>query len=247
MDISILILLAVILVAVAVLIGFLLATVFGGKSTEPPPQAKRQGLDHRISFYTDHHLRHFILQINGKTIESPRMLQENERRQLLLLSNALRKWLNLEPAPSTKSKEVTSAEGSQGLAPEPVPKSPGVVPGHEPTLFPELPNAAVPTASAEAPAKKGVADWLAQALQPKSILSEPPKSIAVQVDEILQRKLLEKGWQQRGIRLLELPNKGMVVLIGLDQYATVDDVPDDEIRSLIHASVSEWEAKMYGG
>ncbi len=69
----------------------------------------------------------------------------------------------------------------------------------------------------------------------------------MQVDEILQRRLQEKGWQQRGIRLLELPNKGMVVMIGLDQYATVEDVPDAEIQAILRASVREWEAKMYGG
>jgi hypothetical protein len=69
----------------------------------------------------------------------------------------------------------------------------------------------------------------------------------MQVDEILQRKLQERGWGGRGIRLMELPHKGMVVLIGLDQYATVEEVPDPEIQTLIRASVREWETKMTGG
>jgi len=69
----------------------------------------------------------------------------------------------------------------------------------------------------------------------------------MQVDEILQKKLQERGLQQRGVRLMELPNKGMVVLIGLEQYATVEEVPDAEIQALIRASVSEWETNMMGG
>jgi len=36
-------------------------------------------------------------------------------------------------------------------------------------------------------------------------------------------------------------------MIGLDQYATVEDVPDAEIQAILRASVREWEAKMYGG
>ena len=40
---------------------------------------------------------------------------------------------------------------------------------------------------------------------------------------------------------MELPTKGMVVMIGLDQYDTVDDVPDPAIQALIRTSVKEWE------
>lgn len=245
MDISILILLAVILVAVAVLVGFLLATVLGGKSAEPSPQVKKERLDHRISFFTDRQLRRIILQLDGRTIQSPHLLKEDERHRLVLLYHALKNWLNLESIPIGKQTEETHETQPSKVVPELTTQISAVSPAQEST-FPELPNSAIST-SADQPAKKGVADWLAQALQPKSSLSEPPRSIAVQVDAILQRKLQERGWHQQGIRLLELPNKGMVVLVGLDQYTTVDEVPDAEIRALIRASVNEWEAKMVGG
>jgi hypothetical protein len=49
---------------------------------------------------------------------------------------------------------------------------------------------------------------------------------------------------QRGVRLLELPNKGMVVMVGLEQYSGVDEVPDDEIRSMIKLAVAEWETRV---
>jgi len=40
---------------------------------------------------------------------------------------------------------------------------------------------------------------------------------------------------------MELPNKGLVVMVGLDQYDRVEDVPNPEIRNLIRIAVEEWE------
>ncbi|PWH17928.1 MAG: hypothetical protein DDG59_07190 [Anaerolineae bacterium] len=246
MDVSILILLAAICVAIAVLIGFLLGSIFSGKSSEPPAEAKEQGLQHSITFYTDRQVRGLIVQIDGKTVESPHLLNETQRRQLLLLDQALRKWLNLEATPQAKPSQTTPMQESSETNPAQPVEVPEKLSRQEASLLPEPPKA-IATPSADAPpAKRGITDWLAQALQPKTTVSQPPKSIAMQVDEILQRKLEERGWQQRGIRLLELPNKGMVVMVGLEQYASVEDVPDAEIQAILRASVSEWEAKMYG-
>ncbi len=69
----------------------------------------------------------------------------------------------------------------------------------------------------------------------------PPKSIAAQVDEVLQEMLKDSTLESRAIRLLELPGKGMVVMVGLDQYDGVNAVPDEAIRGLLRAAVAEWE------
>jgi hypothetical protein len=69
------------------------------------------------------------------------------------------------------------------------------------------------------------------------------KSIAAQIDEILQEKLAGQTMEKRAIRLLELPGKGMVVAVGLEQYDGVGAVPDPEIRSLIREAVSDWERR----
>jgi hypothetical protein len=74
----------------------------------------------------------------------------------------------------------------------------------------------------------------------------PVKSIAAQVDEILQEMLKSSPLWARGIKLMELPAKGMVVMVGLDQYDGVDAVPDDEIRTLIRSAVGEWERRATG-
>jgi hypothetical protein len=42
---------------------------------------------------------------------------------------------------------------------------------------------------------------------------------------------------------MELPNQGMVVMVGTDQYPNVDSVPDPEIKAIIQAAVKDWESQ----
>jgi hypothetical protein len=67
------------------------------------------------------------------------------------------------------------------------------------------------------------------------------QSIAAQIDEILQRKLAGTPLAARGIKLVELPNQGMVVMIGLEKYTDLTQVPEEEVRSVIAQAVAEWE------
>ena len=82
--------------------------------------------------------------------------------------------------------------------------------------------------------------------------ANPQMSIAVQVDEILQEKLenLPPGQltpEQRATRLVELPGRGLVVMVGLNQFEGVDSVPDVSIRKLISEAVEEWEQRAIPG
>lgn len=70
-----------------------------------------------------------------------------------------------------------------------------------------------------------------------------PLSIAAQVDEILQEMLVASPLSERSIRLVETPEGGLMVTVGLDRYDGIDGVPDDEIRSLIRKAVAEWERR----
>jgi hypothetical protein len=86
---------------------------------------------------------------------------------------------------------------------------------------------------------------LARALQSEVRNPAPaPKSIAAQIDDILQEVLENSPLESRAIRLLELPTKGMVVMVGLDQYEGVEAVPDDEIKGMIRSAVAEWERRI---
>ena len=73
-----------------------------------------------------------------------------------------------------------------------------------------------------------------------------PKSIASQIDEILQEKIAELPLGGPPIRLIELPEKGMTVLVGLDKYSSIEEIPDPEAKALIRLSVAEWEKRTKG-
>lgn len=73
-----------------------------------------------------------------------------------------------------------------------------------------------------------------------------PRSIAAQIDEILQELMVDAPLGDRAVRLMEFPGKGMVVMIGMDQYEGVDDVPDEDVKELIRAAVTEWENRVEG-
>jgi hypothetical protein len=75
----------------------------------------------------------------------------------------------------------------------------------------------------------------------------PTQSMVTQVDEILQEKLIAANMQKWAVRLAEFPNKGMIVLVGLEKYEGIDDVPYERVRVIIRESVSEWERRAENG
>ena len=42
---------------------------------------------------------------------------------------------------------------------------------------------------------------------------------------------------------MELPGQGMGIMVGLHKYETVDEVPDEAVRTVIRAAVQRWEKK----
>jgi hypothetical protein len=70
-----------------------------------------------------------------------------------------------------------------------------------------------------------------------------PTSMVEQINEILDRKLLERPQLKRGVRLSEGPGGAIKVYIGIDSYNAIDDVPDADVRQLIRDAVAEWETE----
>jgi hypothetical protein len=75
----------------------------------------------------------------------------------------------------------------------------------------------------------------------------PAQSVVSQVDEILQENLEAAGMKNWAIRLKESHQQGMVVMVGMDQYDGIDDVPFEQVRKIIRESVSEWEHRAEDG
>jgi hypothetical protein len=69
----------------------------------------------------------------------------------------------------------------------------------------------------------------------------PPKSIAEQIDEVLQSKLAGTPLLQRGLRMRPGPRGEAIFDLDGTSYPAVDEVPDAEVRDVIRAAIAEWE------
>jgi hypothetical protein len=66
-------------------------------------------------------------------------------------------------------------------------------------------------------------------------------SIVMQIDNILQKLLVDSKMKNRLIRLGEDPAQGVVVWIGMQRFNGIAEVPDLEIQEIIHKAVAQWE------
>jgi hypothetical protein len=226
-DISFLILIAL----VSIGIGFALGSLITGARGErvPPDKSKPSQVSNLVQIagvMTDRGGKAVFLQVEGKVIRSLNDLTREQRTRLQPYFEVLASWFNLPVSKAT-----------------PTPVRAPVEAGIDPGSLQAAPASSA-ASSVQRPSLNPV-NVLARAIQSDVNIPEPPaKSIAAQIDEILQEKIEGSPLEQRPVRLVELPNKGMVVMVGMDQYASVDEVPDDEIRLIIKSAVAEWERRV---
>jgi hypothetical protein len=68
------------------------------------------------------------------------------------------------------------------------------------------------------------------------------RSIASQIDDILQEQIAGTPLEERKIKLTEVPSLGVVVRIGIDQYQGIESIPDPEVKAAIKRAVQTWES-----
>jgi hypothetical protein len=74
-------------------------------------------------------------------------------------------------------------------------------------------------------------------------LEDKPDSIPSQINAILQRMIKDTDLIERGISVSEWPERGVVFIVGVDVYNDIHEVPDPEVRAVIHKAVKEWEER----
>lgn len=72
-------------------------------------------------------------------------------------------------------------------------------------------------------------------------------SIVGQIDTVLQTRLMNTQYAKSGIRLQESLQGGVEVYVGLQKFDSIDEVPDEAIKSEIRAAIAEWEEKFTPG
>jgi len=76
---------------------------------------------------------------------------------------------------------------------------------------------------------------------------EAPQSMVAQIDAILQAHLAGTPLDGQGIKLRESPEGGVLVHVGAKVYQTIDEVPDESIKSALRASIAAWENQFTPG
>ena len=74
-----------------------------------------------------------------------------------------------------------------------------------------------------------------------------PLSIVAQIDSVLQARLARTPLAEKGIRLQESLDGGVIVWVGIDKYGGIDDVPDEQVKAALRAAIAEWENKYTPG
>jgi hypothetical protein len=165
------------------------------------------------------------LKLDGQRIEAATINPEQRKRIIAVLTQ-IRPWLEAaapapQPQPVSSPKEAPTA----GTIPAPVPG-------------PSSRRASAPASDARptVPPVDGEKE-----------AAPAPVSIVAQVDAILQAQLAGTPLVERGVRLQESPEGGVIVWVGMSKYDGIDDVPDDQIKAAIRFAITTWENKYTPG
>jgi len=72
-------------------------------------------------------------------------------------------------------------------------------------------------------------------------------SIVAQIDSILQAHIAGTPLVEKGVRLQESPEGGVLVWVGIEKYQGVEEVPDEQIKAAIRAAIAKWENSYTSG
>jgi hypothetical protein len=72
-------------------------------------------------------------------------------------------------------------------------------------------------------------------------LEEKPDSIPTQINAILQDILEGTPLKEQGISVADWPSRGVVFIVGIEVYESIDEIPDREIQQAIRTAVEKWE------
>jgi hypothetical protein len=251
MDLPILILLAGLCVAIGFVLDNLLHSLREGKQEpagspkptpaparlpEPIPPAASEPLSLKevLRIWRRTADRELVVEVNGKKADSPAGLNRDQLDQLGAALQELSAWLGQGVSPGRPE----APSGSLKVFPGGYPPSPG-----------EALQVAVDNLTEVKRPSLNPVQLITNALRadiPKPGTGEL-RSLAIQVDEVLQEKLRGTPLELHGIKLVDGPNHDLLVQVGIQKYSGVEEVPDEEVRAIIREAVAEWRKRFLPG
>jgi hypothetical protein len=185
-----------------------------------------------------------VVTMNGHTFHKASELNPGQSRRLHFASKVLAKWLAEAPPPPPEEEiggaSTTSANADTLAASadeEWIPAESAPVQSKHAAVPPFIED----QTSQVKPVSTQFTDVVSGILKPASTQTTEFKSIAMQIDEILQEMIANTPFEKRGISVNDAPDHGVMVTLDGKEYPGVKDVPDEEVRGLIRSAVVEWE------
>ncbi len=154
---------------------------------------------------------------------NPAQLTPAQRKRLIELMVTMRPWVEA----GTPSTPAASRPPTGGSSPAPPPSRPLSAPS---SVNPLLSSEPAPPVEAAGPEE-----------------APAPTSMVGQIDAILQARLAGTPLAGRGVRLVESPQGGVIVMVGMNRYPSVGDVPDPAVQAVLRAAIAEWEQRFTPG
>lgn len=227
----------------AAVIGFIwyLQTVVRGNSRKENDSASSDpNLAEVARLMRDTQTQDLVVGMNGNTFRAANELNPGQSRRLNFASNVLAKWLVETAPPTLPIDDQPATETSQ------LPELEGEwIPAE--TAAQEEKHGYTPPFTAESVDEiKPVSTQFSDVVGGLLNRTSPPatqefKSIATQINDILQEMMVDTPFEERGITVNDGPDKGVMVTLDGQKYPGVKDVPDEEVRNLIRSAVVEWE------
>ena len=163
-------------------------------------------------------------------------LDAGQRKRLIEILTQMRPWLEVKkPAPPPPQPQPISS--LQGVS------SPKTTSSPQTDSQPQAAPAPAPAARGERKTAPPVPDKEKKDEEPAA----EPESIVAQIDSILQARIAGTQLAEKGVRLQESPEGGVLVWVGLEKFEGIEDVPDAEIKAALKGAVAEWENKTTPG
>jgi len=209
---------------------FIIGMILGGlggiiiaSSLHSSKSQSNHNLRQAVSIWRGKRDRSLVIQIEDRQIATADKLSSRQKAELMQAIQDLQGWLGMELRPSRMLQTAKELERLREITSAPTP--------------------GIAESESIAPVKVDVTEIVTGSINPKAKRKEkePPKSIAAQVDEILQKRLADSAFHDRLIRLTDAPGGGVEVIIDLQKYNGVNEVPDLAARKFIQDCVREWE------
>ncbi len=203
---------------------------------EAPVALNPAGLEEIVRLWDKSDTHALVVEVSGQPIHVAQELSPEQRVQLESTLERLSNWLG-KPLQSPVSNVLEKPAADNPVASGTSDIS--LVSGIPVVSTPDTPR------RIKKPSLNPL-DVIVNAFQSDVVKPDTAKSLAEQVDEVLQEKLSESPLRGKGIRLLDLPGKGLVVLVGLDKYDGIDAVPDEQVKAIFREAVDEWGRRAGG-